>query len=147
MEVDITHEKPLTLQGKLPSAALSDSSFINENSRHEYALRPEQDEIDSKRTFLRDAGLDVTEKEIQDDTTKENLLDRVNNGDAEAKFLLGQFYFARKEYCEAKAWFEEIQGKDWQAKYQLAVMKFDGLGIETDYVINFVFIANSSLWF
>ena len=45
-----------------------------------------------------------------------------------AKFQLGQFYFEREIFDKALIAFERIKSTDFQAKYQLGVMYYDGIG-------------------
>ncbi len=61
----------------------------------------------------------------------------VPTGASEAQFTLGQYYFTRGLYTEALGYFERaIDTEDsWgQAKYQLGVMYYDGLGVQLDMV-------------
>ena len=60
-------------------------------------------------------------------------------GIAGSQFALGQYHFVRGEYAEAANWFEKAAaavGVDScaQAKYQLGVMYYDGLGVEQNSV-------------
>eukprot|EP00794_Sanderia_malayensis_P005272 gene5272-5938_t len=135
MELNLTDEGPLTLQGRLPSAVLTNESFvINGVSSETGDGRPETETRTTTAQTFKDAELDVKEDQIRDDITRESLIERVNDGDEDAKFLLGQFYFVKKEYSKARKFFEEVQEIDLQAEYQLAVMKYDGLGMDTDYL-------------
>ncbi|XP_067035151.1 LRP2-binding protein-like isoform X1 [Acropora muricata] len=75
---------------------------------------------------------EVDEDEIADDRLEEILISRVNTGDNLAKFQLGQFYFEREVYGKALISFERIKDTDFQAKYQLGIMYYDGIGTKPD---------------
>ncbi|XP_003221670.2 LRP2-binding protein isoform X2 [Anolis carolinensis] len=61
----------------------------------------------------------------------EELLEkRINAGDSLASFLKGQLYFEEGWYEEAFLQFQE--NTDFQSKYQLGVMYYDGLGTPPD---------------
>ncbi|KAK2572536.1 LRP2-binding protein [Acropora cervicornis] len=75
---------------------------------------------------------EVEEDEIADDRLEEILISRVNTGDNLAKFQLGQFYFEREVYGKALISFERIKDTDFQAKYQLGIMYYDGIGTKPD---------------
>nr|XP_006630166.1 PREDICTED: LRP2-binding protein [Lepisosteus oculatus]XP_015201349.1 PREDICTED: LRP2-binding protein [Lepisosteus oculatus]XP_015201350.1 PREDICTED: LRP2-binding protein [Lepisosteus oculatus] len=63
----------------------------------------------------------------------EKLLTRqAEAGDEQALFLLGQLYFEEGLYAEARDAFETLKDTDLRALYQLAVMHYDGLGMEAD---------------
>lgn len=71
---------------------------------------------------------DAEQEEINDDELEEILIQRTKDGnDKLAKFQLGQFYFERKIFDKAMVTFERIKSTDFQAKYQLGVMYYDGL--------------------
>ena len=69
---------------------------------------------------------------LTDDRLEKLLLDRINVGDKPSIFQLGQFYFEREMYQKAFAEFNRIKDSDFQAKYQLGVMYYDGLGVEAN---------------
>lgn len=72
---------------------------------------------------------DSEQDEINDDELEEILIQRAKDGaDRLAKFQLGQFYFERKIFDKAMVTFERVKSTDFQAKYQLGVMYYDGLG-------------------
>ena len=71
---------------------------------------------------------------LSDGRLQELLLERISSGDNLAKFQLGQFYFEREMYEKAFAEFEKIKDLDVQARYQLGVMYYDGLGVIEDTV-------------
>lgn len=60
----------------------------------------------------------------------------------ELLFALGQFYFSHQDYARALKYFEKaagvrVEGRrkfSSQAKYQLGVMYYDGLGVKEDLV-------------
>ena len=45
---------------------------------------------------------------------------------------MGQFYFEREVYGKALISFERIKDTDFQAKYQLGIMYYDGIGTKPD---------------
>lgn len=61
-------------------------------------------------------------------------------GDPGVQFALGQYHFSRQDYANAFKYFEKAAGSrddsnnhfSLQAKYQLGVMYFDGLGVKED---------------
>ena len=61
-------------------------------------------------------------------------------GGGEAQFTLGQYFFSIGAYQDALSYFERASKVDspnngWsQAKYQLGVMYYDGLGVQEDMV-------------
>lgn len=123
--------KPLSLEGKLsrediPKEIRHDANF----SRHSSGGRKSPESSSRK-----DVSIDVSESEIRDAQLIASLKERIESGDKDAKFELGQFHFEHREFIEAKALFEEIDDEDMRAKYQLAVIYYDGLGTETDHVI------------
>lgn len=57
------------------------------------------------------------------------------SGISDAQFALGQHHFNGGRYHEALSWFEKASGNGGigssaQAKYQLGVMYYDGLGVQ-----------------
>lgn len=53
------------------------------------------------------------------------------SGSAEAQFSLGQYHFSQQNYAEALRYFEMAEkGGSTQARYQLGVMYYDGLGVK-----------------
>lgn len=74
---------------------------------------------------------------LGDERLEELLFQRITCGDNLAKFQLGQFYFEREMYEKAFTEFDKIKETDVQAKYQLGVMYYDGLGIAEDAVKGF----------
>ena len=75
---------------------------------------------------------------ISDEALEELLIERASAGDNLAKFQLGQFYFEREVYDKALVAFERIKNTDLQAKYQLGVMYYDGLGQNSNPVRSFL---------
>ena len=72
------------------------------------------------------------EDEISEELLEEMLVKRASGGDNLAKFQLGQFYFEREIYDKALIAFERIKSTDFQAKYQLGVMYYDGIGTKSN---------------
>lgn len=93
-------------------------------------LRAEK--LPNSRSLSLSEGQEVEEDEIADDLLEEILISRANKGDNLAKFQLGQFYFEREVYEKALISFERIKNTDFQAKYQLGVMYYDGIGTKPD---------------
>ena len=119
------HTRPLSLEGKLPRENIpcelkKDDHFSGTN----------------ESSLKRDAYIGTSENEIKEDQLLAKLQEKVNEGDKDANFELGQFYFDHSKYQEARSLFEEIESEDMRAKYQLAVMYYDGLGVETDHVMS-----------
>ena len=56
------------------------------------------------------------------------------SGISDAQFALGQFHFSDGRYQEALGYFERAAASSscTQAKYQLGVMYYDGLGVLMD---------------
>ncbi|XP_062514416.1 LRP2-binding protein-like [Corticium candelabrum] len=68
-----------------------------------------------------------------DDNKIEKLKDRCEMGDGNAMFELGHLYFLDEKYSEALPYFQQAADKgSYQARYQLGVMHYDGLGVECD---------------
>ena len=135
------HKEPFTLQGNLSSEELPARRAQNEVKEKASPSGPnlgdpETDKVKQEITTTRkDVETDVNEGEIAEAQYIANLQERIKDGDdTEAKFEYGQFYFRKRDFAEARKWFEEIEDEDMQAKYQLAVMYYDGLGVKTDYV-------------
>ncbi|XP_072262242.1 LRP2-binding protein [Pyxicephalus adspersus] len=60
------------------------------------------------------------------------LKERIQDGDKQATFLLGQLFFEEGWYEDALLQFDKVKNVDFQALYQAGVMYYDGLGIEED---------------
>ncbi|XP_040190184.1 LRP2-binding protein isoform X2 [Rana temporaria] len=60
------------------------------------------------------------------------LKERIQEGDKEKTFLLGQLYFEEGWYEDALLQFHKVKDDDYQALYQAGVMYYDGLGIQED---------------
>ncbi|CAM9445010.1 unnamed protein product [Lampetra fluviatilis] len=73
-------------------------------------------------------------REVDDAPSEEEreLLARVNAGDQEARFLLGQLYFHKGRFACARLHFEVVSHTDARALYQLGVMHYDTLGMPAD---------------
>ncbi|CAH1784642.1 unnamed protein product [Owenia fusiformis] len=74
-------------------------------------------------------------EQLSDDELAERvetiLKERIQDGNKEAIFQLGQLYFEQENYDKAREQFQsavDCGGRDYQAKYQLSVMLYDGLG-------------------
>lgn len=69
-----------------------------------------------------------------DDVDKvKTLKEGCDAGDGNAKFELGQLYFLDQEYSLAVQYLQQATEKgSFQARYQLGVMYYDGLGFESD---------------
>ncbi len=93
MELE-NHEDALTIKGNLRSEGLPKSSLIDSENGKDVSDRPKL----SSKLSLRDVELEAREEQITEDLARESLLDRVGNGDEEAKFLLAQFFFTTKKY-------------------------------------------------
>jgi len=74
------------------------------------------------------------EESLLEEKIEKLLVDKVNTGNYQALFLLGQFYFEQGNYDKAEHYFLISISRriDWQALYQLALMYYDGLGCECD---------------
>ena len=123
--------EPLLLEGtlsreNLPKEVGCDAHFSGQSSR-----RPTSVESLSKK----DVSAGVSENQIKDAQLLADLQERIKSGDKDAKFELGQFYFDRRDFEEAKGLFEEIADENLQATYQLAVIYYDGLGVEANQVM------------
>ena len=69
------------------------------------------------------------------------MTDRSERGDSQAHFSLGQYHYEKKEYTKALSYFNMADNKgDIQATYQLAVMYYDGIGVEENQVCHCVFV-------
>ncbi|CAN2388666.1 LRP2-binding protein [Pristimantis euphronides] len=66
------------------------------------------------------------------ETTEQYLQDRIQSGDTQARFLLGQLCFEEGWYEDALLHFAKVEDEDWRAIYQTGVMYYDGLGTEED---------------
>ncbi|XP_066429552.1 LRP2-binding protein isoform X1 [Eleutherodactylus coqui] len=66
------------------------------------------------------------------ETAEHFLKDRIQRGDTQACFLLGQLCFEEGWYKDALLHFEKVKDEDFQALYQAGVMYYDGLGTEED---------------
>ena len=123
--------KPLLLEGKLSREDIPKDLGHDVNFSGESSGRRKSAESSSKK----DVYIEVSESKIRDAQQVANLKERIESGDKDAKFELGQFHFEHREFQEAKALFEEIDDENMQAKYQLAVIYYDGLGVEADHVM------------
>ena len=93
------------------------------------------EKLPDTRPFTMGAMNEGDEEEISEALLEEILIERSKGGDSLAKFQLGQFYFEREIYDKALIAFERIKSTDFQAKYQLGVMCYDGIGTNADPVI------------
>ncbi|XP_018416797.1 PREDICTED: LRP2-binding protein [Nanorana parkeri] len=60
------------------------------------------------------------------------LKERIQEGDKQATFLLGQLCFEEGWYEDSLLHFHKVKDDDYQALYQAGVMYYDGLGIQED---------------
>ena len=104
-----------------------DVEKINTRTLHAESLRG------SNRSSL-SLVQDDDDEILTDERLEELLLQRIGSGDNLSKFQLGQFYFEREMYAKAFTEFLKIEETDIQAKYQLGVMYYDGLGVIEDAV-------------
>lgn len=134
------YKEPFTLQGNFSSEGLPAKKAQNEvkekttSSGPRNLGSPATDTVKQDTTPRKDAETDVTEREIEEAQYIASLQELIKDGDTDAKFEFGQFHFQNRDFAEARKWFEEIEEEDMQAKYQLAVMYYDGLGVKADYV-------------
>ncbi|KAG8592133.1 hypothetical protein GDO81_000420 [Engystomops pustulosus] len=66
------------------------------------------------------------------DAAEQYLKERIESGDKQARFLLGQLCFEEGWYEDALFHFEKVKDEDYQALYQAGVMYYDGLGTRED---------------
>ncbi|KAM4807580.1 LRP2-binding protein [Rhinophrynus dorsalis] len=74
------------------------------------------------------------------DDSREELLEiaehylktRIEEGDIQSHFILGQLCFEEGWYEDALLQFEKVKDEDYQALYQAGVIYYDGLGIQED---------------
>lgn len=124
--IEVDADNPLTLEGRL-----SNEEIPKERRRDSQEIsRPNSSGTLSRKHV----NTDVTENEIRETQLIVDLRERIRSGDKDAQFELGQIYFEKREFKEARELFEGIEEDDMQAKYQLAVMFYDGLGVEADHV-------------
>lgn len=75
----------------------------------------------------------------------EAITEKAARGIPEAQFALGQYHFSNGRYQEALGWFEKAatgEGGSSQAKYQLGVMYYDGLGVPEDQAKGFSYMLD-----
>ncbi|XP_064631232.1 LRP2-binding protein-like isoform X2 [Lineus longissimus] len=61
------------------------------------------------------------------------LWEKINSGEKEAFFQLGQLYFEEGRYDESERVFQRVKETDFQVMYQLSIMLYDGLAGRVDY--------------
>ncbi|XP_065071610.1 LRP2-binding protein-like [Rhopilema esculentum] len=127
--------EPMSIEGRLSSEAIPLNRNLQQENVPSSLGGPYVDSpLNTAESIPKqDANTDVNETEIIDAQIIADLFQRIQAGDNYAKFELGQFYFERREYTDAKKLFDEISNENMQAIYQLAVMYYDGLGVETNY--------------
>lgn len=105
----------------------NDSVQVNSRSLHKELL-PES--LHSSKSSLEGDNDGI----LSDDRLEELLLQRITRDDDDnaSKFQLGQFYFEREMYEKAFKEFDKLKETNIQAKYQLGVMFYDGLGVTED---------------
>ena len=128
--------EPMSIEGRLSSEAIPLNRNLQQENVPSSLGGPYVDSpLNTTESIPKqDANTDVNETDIIDAQIIADLFQRIRAGDNYAKFELGQFYFERRKYTDAKKLFEEISNENMQAIYQLAVMYYDGLGVETNYV-------------
>ncbi|XP_053315205.1 LRP2-binding protein [Spea bombifrons] len=82
---------------------------------------PQNEERSASTDYNRDGLLKTAERFLNT---------QIQEGDPQARFLLGQLYFEEGWYKDALVQFEKVKENDYQALYQVGVMNYDGLGIE-----------------
>ncbi|XP_038046558.1 LRP2-binding protein-like isoform X2 [Patiria miniata] len=82
------------------------------------------------------------EKQDLDNRVEQLLLNQIKDGDTNALFQLGQFYFEQGAYEEAAVYFKRSVDtcKDYQAMFQLGIMYYDGLGVKEDHKTGFGYL-------
>ncbi|XP_072177450.1 LRP2-binding protein-like [Diadema setosum] len=114
----------------LPSEPLPASKSLRSGSAG--SLGSETTAITKSLHIIDDTEQKEKEEQELNEKVEQLLVDKVKKGDPVATFQLGQFYFEQERYKEAKKCFYDIRETDMQAKYQLGIMYFDGLGAEQD---------------
>ncbi|XP_070539867.1 LRP2-binding protein-like [Ptychodera flava] len=96
----------------LPSYTASVTSFLS----HENSLHINSDE-------------QAMPQEEFNEKVELFLMEKIQAGEKQAIFQLGQFYFEQEEYEKAVKQFERVKNEDFQAMFQLGIIYYDGLGI------------------
>ena len=123
--------EPLLLEG-----TLSRENLPKEIGHDAHFSRQSSGRLTSAESLAKkDASAAVSENQIKEAQLLADLQERIKSGDKDAKFELGQFHFDRRDFEEAKRLFEEIASENLQATYQLAVIYYDGLGVEANQVM------------
>ena len=131
-------QKPLSLEGKLSREDIP-TERIQDSRGDVHFSRQSSSKSNTSEAFSRkDVNTDVSENEIREAQLIASLQERVRADDKDAVFEFGQFYFEKRNFEEARTLFEQIENENMQAKYQLAVMFYDGLGVKADHVIIYV---------
>lgn len=131
--LEYENQQPLSLEGRLSREDVPSTRQESQGDVIDSRLswRP----VSSNTPSRKDVNTGVSEGEIYEAQLVKFLTERISSGDTDAKFELGQFYFEKRDFDQARTLFEEIESDDLQAQYQLAVMYYDGLGINADHVI------------
>lgn len=125
MELDLSRE--LSAE-RLPSPASSDQSLVS-------LVRDESMSIQDGGDFNHLSDQELAEK------VQSLLLARIEKGDKNSLFQLGQLYFEQEQYEEAAEYLEQAaEHGDFQAMFQLAVMFFDGLAGPADHQKGFEYM-------
>ncbi|XP_064600109.1 LRP2-binding protein-like [Liolophura sinensis] len=75
-------------------------------------------------------NVELNESELFD-AVESILLGKIKNGEKQAYFQLGQFYYEQELFKKALIYFERSRNFDFQSMYQVAVMLFDGTGCDS----------------
>ncbi|XP_050983604.1 LRP2-binding protein isoform X2 [Labeo rohita] len=96
---------------------------------------------------------DIREESVQSETPGEKvekilplLKEKVERGDTQAAFFLGQLYYEEGRCAEAEIIFDGIKDEDPRALYQLAVIYYDGLGSKEDLGKAIEYMTTVAFW-
>ena len=109
---------------ELPKSKKHSKDFVKRKNEH----------TSSRSESSSHEEVEVFKDVIPDEKIERELRENVKTGNADAKFVLGEFLYQKERYQEAKEIFGKIKDNDPEAQYQLAVICYDGLGARPDYV-------------